>query len=79
MTECIVIYTPTGDCVGGPCDVRAAYRQHKKQSRHTAVLLTTDERLAHSEQRGYYIPAGITVRAGVDAAVWELVSVVEQE
>lgn len=68
----LVIHCATGETVSGPCDQATAYRQHMLQRGHTAVLLTTDERLAHSESRGYYIPAGTTVRAGLSDDVYEM-------
>lgn len=68
----LVIHCATGDTVAGPADQTKAYHQHMRQRRHTAVLLTTDERLAHSDSRGYYVPAGTTVPAGLSDDVYEL-------
>lgn len=69
----LVIHTATGESLTRePLTRAAAYHGHLQQRSLTAVLLATDDRLAHSDTRGYYVPAGTMVRAGLSDDVYEI-------
>jgi hypothetical protein len=75
----LVIHTATGESLTRePLTRAAAYHGHMWQKSLTAVLLATDDRLAHIASRGYYVPAGTTVRAGLSDDVYEIWHDVEE-
>jgi hypothetical protein len=69
----VVIHAPTGDSLSyDPLTRAAALRKYLSQRSLNSVLLATDDRLARSDSRGYYVLAGTAVRAGPLDDVYEI-------